>query len=329
VTRACTRTCLIALSLLGTCVGAASANPDDLAAGAPLARSGQTLSVEARYRIPIPEVSGLALLPRDSPGIDVYAVGDSSHRIGRLTLDLPSDSARIDTVDATGLFGGNAAAASQWEAAATDGRGRLCVLAEVSSHVSCFHEDLQKLSASFTLDPSSVKSLDKLWKKDPNSRGEGMVLMKRGHLLLLKEKRPSLLVEFGPAGDLPIGYGHDTFLTPGEEFVYPTRDRLVALKVWQFSKHLATLARDASDLTIGPDGRVYMLSDESAIVIRLEERLKPDQTELHASAAWKLPAEIVKPEGLVVDKELHPWVAVDSKEKDQPNLFRLTRVESP
>jgi uncharacterized protein YjiK len=232
-------------------------------------------------------------------------------------------------VDVTPIFGGNTTEASQWEAVATDGRDRLCVQAEVSSQVSCFSEDLQTLSASFTLDPSSVKGLKKLWNNDPNSRGEGMVLMKRGHLLLLKEKKPSLLVEFGPAGDPPSGYGRDTFLAPGEEFVLPTQDRLVALKVWQFSKHLAALAKDASDLTVGPDGRVYMLSDQSAIVIRLEEHLKPDQAEVHASASWKLPAEIVKPEGLVVDKEMHPWVAVDHKDKDQPNLFRLTPVASP
>lgn len=329
MTLAGTDACLVTLLLLGASVGTALANPDAPTPEAPAARSGQTLSVEARYRIPIPEVSGLAQVPRDSPGIDVYAVGDSSYRIGRVVLDAPSDSARIDTIDATQLFGGNNTAPSQWEAAATDGRGRLCVLAEVSSHVSCFAEDLQTLSASFTLDPSNLKNLKKLWNKDPNSRGEGMILMKQGHLLLLKEKKPSLLVEFGPAGESPIGYGPDTFLAPGEEFVRPTQNRLVALKAWAFSKHLAALAKDASDLAVGPNGRLYMLSDQSAIVIRLEGRLKPEQAEVHASAAWKLPAEIVKPEGLVIDKEMHPWVAVDHKEEDQPNLFRLIRIESP
>jgi hypothetical protein len=316
--------CLLALSLLGA--GTALADPDDPAAAAPAARSGQTLSVEAHYRIPIPEVSGLALRPQDPPAIDIHAVGDAGYRIGRVTLDAPSGPARIDTIDATPLFGNGTTAASQWEAAATDGRGRLCVLAEVSSRVSCFGADLQTLSASFTLDPSSIGSLDKSWKKEPNSRGEGMVLMKRGHLLLLKEKKPSLLIEFGPPGDLPMGYGPDTFLAAGEEWILPSQDKLVALKVWRFSRRLAAMAGDASDLTVGPDGRAYLLSDESAIVVRLEKRLKPDQAEVHASAAWALPTEIVKPEGLVIDREMHPWVAVDRRGDERPNLYRLRRI---
>ena len=250
------KACPLALLLMGACIGSGHANADDRAPVAPPVGSGQPLSVEAPYRIPVREVSGLALLPRDSPAFTIYAIGDSSFGIGRIALDEPSGQPRIDAVDASRLFGGNADEASQWEAVATDGRGGLCVQAEVSSLVSCFGADLQVLTASFTLDPSGVKGLGKLWNNDPNSRGEGMILMKRGHLLLLKEKRPSLLVEFGPAGEPPIGYGHDTFLDPGEGFVQPTQDRLVALKVWQFSKTLAALAKDASDLTVGPDGRV-------------------------------------------------------------------------
>ena len=318
---------LLTALLVGACVSPGFAKSDDPAEAEPVAASGHALSVEARFRIPVREVSGLALVPGDT--MDIYAVGDSSYEIGRVTIQMPSGSTRIDKVDATHLFSGHETEASQWEAVAADGRGRLCVQAEVSAHVSCFSDDLQTLSGSFDLDPSSIKSLAKLWEKEPNSRGEGMILMKRGHLLLLKEKKPSLLVEFGPKDEPPMGYGQDTFLAPGEAFARPVQDRLVALNVWEFSNSLESLAKDASDITVGPDGRVYLLSDESAIVIRLEGHLKPEEAKVHDSASWKLPAEIVKPEGLVVDKEMRPWVAVDSKEKDQPNLFRLMRIESP
>jgi uncharacterized protein YjiK len=317
---------LYALLLPVACLGSGNADADNHSPGA---RSGHTLSIAARHLIPVREVSGLALVQRDAQAFEIYAVGDSSFGIGRVALEEPAGSPNIDAVDATRPFGGKAEEASQWEAVATDGRGGLCVQAEVTSRVSCLGEDLRTLSVSFTLDPSSVKGLGKLWDNDANSRGEGMILMKRGHLLLLKEKRPSLLVEFGPAGEAPIGYGRDTFLDPGEEFIKPMQDRLVALKVWRFSDLLASMAKDASDLTVGPDGRVYLLSDESAIVIRLEQRLKPEQERVHASAAWKLPAEIVKPEGLVIDKAMHPWVAVDSKDKDRPNLFRMMPIASP
>jgi hypothetical protein len=36
-----------------------------------------------------------------------------------------------------------------------------------------------------------------------------------------------------------------------------------------------------------------------------------------------------KPEGQVIDAEMHPWVGVDSKHPERPNLFRLTRIERP
>jgi uncharacterized protein YjiK len=126
-----------------------------------------------------------------------------------------------------------------------------------------------------------------------------------------------------------MGGGPDTFLAPEEAFVAPAHDRLVALKVWEFSKSLAALAKDASDMTVGPDGRIYMLSDESAVLIRLEGHLKADEAKVRESAFWKLPGEIVKPEGLVIDKAMRPWVAVDRKQTDRPNLFRLMPIESP
>ena len=320
---------LVTAALSIVCASTGLARPDELPVGEPVAHPDQTLTVQVPYRIPIAEVSGLALVSRDSASVDIYAVGDSSYVIGRVTLEGPLGAARIDEVDATHLLGGNAAKASQWEAVAADGRGRLCILAEVDARVSCFGEDLKTLSASFNLDVSGLESLAESWEKEKNSRGEGMILLKGGHLLLLKEKRPSLLVEFGPQGEPPIGYGEDTFLAPGEAFAHPAQNRLVALKVWEFSTSLAALAEDASDLTVGPDGRVYLLSDESAVVIRLEGRLKGDEAKVRDSASWKLPKEIVKPEGLVIDGELHPWVAVDSKHRNAPNLFRLMRIESP
>ena len=55
-----------------------------------------------------------------------------------------------------------------------------------------------------------------------------------------------MLIEFGPEGDAPMGYGPDTFLQKGDKFVVPQPGspdagprRLVALKAWEFSKSLA------------------------------------------------------------------------------------------
>jgi hypothetical protein len=157
-------------------------------------------------------------------------------------------------IDAAGLVSVHANEPSQWETVAADGQGNPCLLAEVSAGVRCLDKDLKRLLASFRLDPSVIGELDKSWREEPNSRGEGMILLQRGHLLVLKEKKPSLLVEFGPKREGAIGYGPDTFLKQGEAFVYPVQGRLVALKVWEFAGSLSKLARDGSDITLGRMG---------------------------------------------------------------------------
>ena len=123
-----------------------------------------------------------------------------------------------------------------------------------------------------------------------------------------------MLVEFGPEGDSPIGYGPAAFLQDNEEFaglktdseepivyranraIFPVQRRLVALKTWEFSERLRELAMNASEITLGPDGSVYLLSQESAILIRLQKILKPDEEKvsLDRGAYWKLPAGLEK-----------------------------------
>lgn len=290
---------------------------------------GQRLSIEASYRMSVTELSGLALVSEDTAEIGFLAVGDSDYQIVRFSQTLPSGAPDIRTLDVSGPVDGHAGESSQWEAIAFDGRGNACLLAEVTAQIRCLDKDLVKPVGSFRLDPATIHGLDKSWQAEPNSRGEGMILLRRGHVLLLKEKKPSLLVEFGPAGEGAIGYGSETFLGPGEAFAFPAQGRLVALKVWEFAESLSKLARDGSDITLGPDGRVYLLSDESAVVIRLEGRLKPEEAKVRESAYWKLPKEMVKPEGLAIDQEMRPWIVLDQKREDRPSLFRLSPITAP
>jgi hypothetical protein len=64
-------------------------------------------------------------------------------------------------------------------------------------------------------------------------------------------------------------------------------------------------------------------------LIRLEGRLKPEEVKVRESVYWTLPKEIVKPEGLVIDRDMHPWIAVDQKREDRPSLFHLSRITVP
>lgn len=315
----------------------------------------KSLTITERYTIPIAELSGLTMAinsaKKTQGEISLYAVGDASYEVAHIRIDTSPSDAGVKPVihlyDLQGIISSQRANdASQWEAVATDGNGTACMLNETSSELSCFDPSFQNIRGNFTLDVSSISNLDLTWEERPNSRGEGMILMKKGHVLILKEKKPSMLIEFGPDGDLPMGYDTTTFLNVGDTFTglnvdksklsgrlnqpIPSPTRLVALKIWQFSKPLSKLAKDASEITVGPDKRVYLLSQESSILCRLEKTLKPneDKVTIDHDACWKLPAEIDKAEGIVIDELMNPWIGIDINDTSKPNLFRLSPIST-
>jgi hypothetical protein len=343
----------------GVLGSSAYAGPND---GEGMAAPGRELAIIDSYHLPLAEVSGLARIPalstnagKSGNSIDLYAVGDASYQVVRFHMGSVNgaSSARqepdIRAQDVAHALDRQAGTASQWEAAAVDGKGAVCMLSETHADITCMDAGLRHAQGRFTLDVSGIPALDSAWKEQPNSRGEGMLLMKKGHVLVLKEKKPSMLIEFGPEGDQPMGYAPGAFLEAGEEFaglggssnspvyrasqVAPARElappRLVALKTWEFSERLQELARDASEIALGPDGRVYLLSEESATLIRLEKTLKPGESKvgLERGAYWRLPRGMDKAEGLVIDDSMHPWIGIDIKQANRPNLFRLSPID--
>lgn len=310
-----------------------------------VAKSPQkTLAIMNKYNVPIAELSGLAIV-RASAGknedkINLYGIGDASYEIANFRIHADPDDASVQpdsrrVQDVAHIIGRHTKDSSQWEAIAFDGKDTLCMLSETRGEITCLDRGLQNDLGSFSLDVSSIGSLDSAWEAHPNSRGEGMILMKKGHVLVLKEKQPSMLIEFGPEGDAPMGYGPDTFLQKGDKFIVPQPgspgrpSRLVALKAWEFSKSLRGLASDASEITLGPDGRIYLLSQESSTLIRLQKILKTDEDKagLDQDAYWNLPAGLEKAEGLIIDDDMHPWVGIDIKQASKHNLFRLSPID--
>lgn len=327
-------------------------NAASTAAGADAAGNPKkALTVTQQYNVPIAEVSGLAIVrstkkenkETDEDGVNLYVVGDKTREVARFRFSGMAD-AIIDVHDAAPVIGKDKKDVSGWEAIAADGKDTICMLNETRSKISCLDLGLQQDRGNFSLDTSSISDLDSAWRAHSNSRGEGMILMKKGHVLVLKEKEPPMLVEFGPEGDIPMGYGPATFLQEDDSFVglsdkadqpnQPDRrappQRLVALKTWKFSARLSDLAKDASEITLGPDGRVYLLSQEGSALIRLEKTLKPDENKVGVDhgAYWNLPAGLEKAEGLVIDNHMRPWIGIDIKQTHKPNLFRLSPIEA-
>lgn len=160
--------------------------------------SAPRLGIVEQYNLPMKEISGLALERSRPDGISLYAVGDATFNIGRFTHDRSAAAIAIAIRDVANTLRAKAGTASQWEAVAADGASNICILAEKSSRVVCLSSDVKQEIGHLRLDVDNDARLAKQWKNEPNSRGEGMILMRGGHVLVLKEKRPSLLIEFGP-----------------------------------------------------------------------------------------------------------------------------------
>lgn len=263
------------------------------------------LSIVSFEQIPLKEVSGLAVAPLPR-GSCLIAVGDHGPDVALA----PLDTGRMtgwDVIDLSTLRQPDGSPRfEQAEAVAADGRQQVLVLIEDPALLLVLDTLNRRITHAYPLDGGEHDGLGDTWRDDASSRGEGMVLLRNGHVLVLKEKRPAGLLEFGPPGDLPLGISSDSLHSLGEDWTPPTSDRLVALAWWPVDDTLA----DLSDAEIGPDGCLYVLSDQSNAIAQLALPLPA-----HAVAAytrvWALPDDIEKAEGLTFLPDGSALVAVD------------------
>ena len=184
------------------------------------------------YNVPIAELSGLAIAraveatrgAADMDSIRLYAIGDATYDVASLIINSSSGHVSISLSNAAPVLGKHGGAPRNGRPSRPTTWISYACWREKQSEVSCLDLSLRKDLGTFKLDVSGIKGSTAPGRTEPNSRGEGMILMKNGHVLVLKEKQPSMLIEFGPKGDLPMGYGPDTFLAHGEAFALPPQN---------------------------------------------------------------------------------------------------------
>ena len=214
----------------------------------------------------------------------MLAVGDEDFAV--VSAEIDDDGARwrarggttSDRPCATpGSTSGPARASKAWR---PTGTGRSVLLQEEQARLLVFAPDLSRLLHTLVLAvPADDPVLNPAWRREPNSRGEGLLLLRRGHVLIAKERDAPCLIEFGPPGDRPTGVTPDTVLPPNEPFQRPdaTKTELVPLAVWPLSAATARTLPTINDLALGPDGRVYALSSHAQVIARMEQRLTPGE----------------------------------------------------
>ena len=264
-----------------------------------------TLVTVSSSEIPLREVSGLAIAtlggtPR------LVAVGDRGPNVAIAELPSGTSVGPWSVIDLSELdTPSGAPRVRQAEAIAHDGVRTAVVLIEDPPLLLVLDTHDRRLSAAVTLDASGT-GVDAAWRDDAASRGEGIVLMRDGHALIVKEKRPAGLLEFGPAGDQPFGISRHSLHRHGEQWSPPSVGSLAALAWWPAPTRL----RDLSDAAVGPDGALFLLSDQDNAIARLELPLMPGETMTYGHI-WRLPDAVEKAEGLAILPDGTVLVAVD------------------
>jgi len=262
--------------------------------------------------VPLREVSGLVLR-----GSDLLAVGDHDPVVFSAPLQpWPLDWQAIDLAGLELPDGG-----TQFEAIQPTSAHTVLVLQEQPARVLHIDLSVPALIGTLLLDVPDGHRLRQAWLGDRSSRGESLVLADRGHLLVVKEKDPSAILEFGPAGDDPVGWrrgGPTVAPAPGDA-------TLTVLATWWLSGDLAKWLPDISDATIGPDGRLYVLSDQGRAIARLPDVLDPRGGKVEAAAIWRITGSPESAEGLVILDDGTVLVGLDTK-SPRRNLLRLNRL---
>jgi uncharacterized protein YjiK len=290
------------------------------------------LDVVQVWDLDLREVSGICERPAGHRRPrQLLAVGDQSHHIlvGELGMGGPGRFERRDLQPLVAGAGLRTPESSQWEGIDTDATGRVFVLREVPGTVLVFDQTLETLLHVFPLtvedDPAELEA----WEADHNALGEGVLLLRNGHLFVVKEDKPRQLLEFGLPGARAEGLREDLPIAHASEFPTPPESRVTfrLLTAWDLGGEAAERIGDLSDVTVGPDGRIYVLSDQSRCIARLQATLDPEDGLIEVDRIWGLPDRLHQPEGLVITGNREVLVAVDHDEPRE-NLFLLRGLDA-
>lgn len=259
--------------------------------------------------VPLREVSGLTL-----HGGQLLAVGDHDPVVFTAPRDdWPLQWEGIDFA-AAGLPDGG----TQFEALVSAGGDTVLVLQEQPARVLLLDLAAQVLVGELHLEVPEGHPLRQAWLGDSSSRGEALLLTGGGHLIVVKEKDPAAILEFGPAGEAPAGWQR------GVPVSAPAHGdaTLTVLATWWLGEQLSEWLPDISDATVGPDGRLYLVSDQGSAIARLPDSLDPAGGTVEAAALWRIAGRPENAEGLVILEDGTALVGLDTK-SPKKNLLRL------
>ena len=310
-------------------------------------RAGKkALTITESTVLPIREISGIYLrnLAQNDPhGYTIVSVGDEQAKINVATVDVVNDKLiASDIIDFTkpivDRFGVCTSAlipacrhnaeqlTSQWQSLNTDASGKVFLLHEEMASVVVYDAKNEEVTNvinlnAFSVEHERVTTRSMLRAKRPTGVGEGMTLLRNGHLLITKERNPPTIVEFGLSTEESQGYGPELSLRPDGVFALPSaRVEMVPLQRWKVQKEYSQC--DITELNTDSNGQLYFLSERCKLIGKIKG-LDPTHSEFEVEQTWFLPFELMSVQSFVVFASGHFLVAVDHKSETKKNLFFL------
>lgn len=310
----------------------------DVEHGSGRGASVRRLEIRHETVLPLREISALAVRSGAEGQTQLLAVGDEDFAVVSAELDdgdKPTRARRHDLHSALRDTRIDTEPGSGFEGAASDGGGTVVLLQEEQARLLVFAPDLSRLLRVLVLAvPADDPVLGAAWHRHPNARGEGLLLLERGHVLITKQRDDPGLIEFGPRGHVPSGIATSTVLAPGDRFELPDagQTELAPLAVWRLAADTRRELPTINDLALGHDGGVYVLSARTHTIARLEPRLQPGER-ARATDVWRIDDKIpggrsARPEGLVIAPSGRPLVGIDTHDAGD-NVVVLQRLDDP
>jgi hypothetical protein len=287
------------------------------------------------WHLDLEEVSALCVRRASGGRRELLAVGDEDFVVHVAVLEGDNlrhrrrESAR-DLLPVKVSKGGGG---SEWEAVAADGAGRIFALRESTATVFVLSPSLAQLEHTIHLevegsdDAHARRLLD-----EPNAGPEGLLLLKGGHLLVVKQRDPIVVIEFGPRDKPQKGLSGDAYLAVDRSFELSdgSRTTLHALASWELDARAEETVESANDLAADDRDRLHAVSSKSRCIYELEPA-SARNGRLSIAHLWQLPGELQtgsdrRAEGLAFDDQGRPLVALDVKDRKE-NTFLLESLE--
>lgn len=289
----------------------------------------KALEVSESYTVPTLEISGMAW--RTNPATarrELVLVGDRNHKIFLIDWETRKQKFAPREIDLKPIEkkAGPVSEQSEWESVFSDETGRLFIVQERPPMILVVSADLSKIEKRIDLVTPAESKASGDPKLRGNSGGEGILPLKNGHVLVVKEKDPLRIVEYTPLGKKAVGYNSGLSVEQNGKFPLPQDARLKFHNAfeWRLASEHETLFEDSSGINVDRKGRLYLLGDQRNLIGRIGKKLKVNSEVIDIDRLWSLPSVIKQPEGMVVDGEDRPIIAVDRKDTKRPNLFLLS-----